>query len=275
VLLDDECYPTTGEIGFIELPVEEAAALLKEWWEPKLHLRLRSYEEPLRELLQRLLPLTSTARPRHLLVQTASRWTAYFDNGWRGSDPFMIVASLAEHRCLGMRVAADPATWAGARRRVEVACPAAVWDVYGPEPLDDPELVLTAVRHLAAVDEGGGQWVFTNAGKPFPFEDVSVYSARRIRDRFPVELLLEYLRHFDIDLFNADFYSGPAVMVEIPLRQLPTWPTQKRSPIKEYPTFAAAREDRPRRKVFDWPRGYAFRGRAPRLWPPYPNQADG
>ncbi len=96
---------------------------------------------------------------------------------------------------------------------------------------------LNYVRTISAVDEGGGNWEFHQSGKPFPFEDLSRYSAQRIRDRFRVELLLGYLSHFDIDLFDAEFYRGPAVMIE--------HTAPKHPEMHEYPTFRAARENQP------------------------------
>lgn len=231
MLLDDECYPTTKEIGFIELPVAEAARIYPELWKPEVRVRVTNQGGSLRDVLYKLRPLTSLERRRRVFVQTASRWTAYFDNGWRGTDAYATISNLAEHRCLGMRVVPDPSTYRGVRRSVD--CPATIWDVYGPEPA----AMVNWVRSIAAIDEGGGRWTFTQGGEPFPFEDVSRYSARRIRDRFPVELLLEYLTHFDIDLFNADFYRGPAIMLELTSPQDPK--------TKTYPTFEAAREDKP------------------------------
>jgi hypothetical protein len=231
MLLNDECSPTTDEIGFIELPVDKATEIVTGRWKPSIPLRVSHHTGPLKDVLYKLLPLTSLERRRRVFIQTASRWTAYFDNGWRGTDAFAVISNLAEHRCMGMRVVADPESYGGVRRRVD--SPSIIWDVYGP----DPNPTLNYVRTISAADEGGGHWEFHQSGDPLPFEEVSRYSARRIKDRFPVELLLEYLKHFDIDLFNPDFYSGPAAMIEF------TSPKHPES--HEYPTFEAARENKP------------------------------
>ena len=230
MLLNDECSPTTNEIGFIELPIAEAADVVSERWKPVTPLRLSNHAGPLREILYKLLPLTSLESQRRVFVQTASRWTAYFDNGWRGTDAFAVISNLAEQRCMGMRVVADPPSFGGVRRSDS---PSVIWDVYGP----DPNPILNYVRTISAVDEGGGHWEFHQSGEPFPFEEVSRYSVGRVRDRFPVELLFEYLRHFDIDLFNAEFYRGPATMIE--------FTSPKHPEMREYPTFKAARDNRP------------------------------
>jgi hypothetical protein len=235
MLLNDECYPTTSEIGFIEIPLAEAAATFKKQIQA-VRLRERHHTGPLRDALNELLPLTSQ-RVRMLFVQTVSRWTAYFDSSWRGTDCFPIIANLAEDRCMGMKVSADPRF-------------GTIWDVYGPKGVDDLRLMLNTVRHISATDEGVGNWEFSQAGQPFAFEQTAHYSARKIRDRFHVELLVEYLQHFDIDLFNADFYRGPAILFEMQLyRHLSLLPSRLPR-INVYPTFAAAREDRPSRNLF-------------------------
>jgi hypothetical protein len=232
MLLNDECSPTTDEIGFIALPVEKAAEIIVKKWQKTVPLRASEHRGPLKENLVRLLPLTSTARPRRMFVQTNSRWSAYFDNGWRGTDAWGVISNLAEKRALGMKVAADPATFNGVRRPVD--SPSIIWEVFGPKRTD----FLNVVRKVSVIDQGAGHWEFDQVGKPFPFEELARYSVKRIKDRFTVEVLLEYLKHFDIDLFNADFYAGPAVMIEL------TGP--KHQGTHEFPTFKAAREtDRP------------------------------
>jgi hypothetical protein len=231
VLLNDECSPTTDEVGFIELRVDLAAKIVAKRWKRAIPIQVSNHTGPLKEILHRLLPLTSLDARRRVFVQTASRWTAYFDNGWRGTDSFAVVSTLAERRCLGMRVATNPASFGGVRRSVD--SPSVIWDVYGP----DPNPILNYLRSISASDEGGGHWEFRQSGEPFPFEDLSRYAARRIKDRLPVELLLEYLEHFDIDLFNAEFYCGPATMIE--------YMTPKHPETHEFATFEAARENRP------------------------------
>jgi hypothetical protein len=230
MLLNDECSPTTDEIGFIDLPVGKAADIIVKKWQKTVPLRASEHQGTLKENLSRLLPLTTHARPRRMFLQTNSRWTAYFDNGWRGTDAWGVIGNLAEKRALGMKVAADPQSFGGVRRPVD--SPSVIWEVFGPKPTE----FLNVVRKVSVIDEGVGDWEFDQVGQPFPFEDLARYSARRIRDRFTVEMLLEYLKHFDIDLFNADFYCGPAVLIEL------TAPNQQGK--IEFATFKDARETR-------------------------------
>lgn len=227
MLLDGECIPTTSEIGFIELPVAETAAAFRKRMRV-VPMRETHHTGPQKDVLNELLPLTSVESVRRVFVQTASRWTAYFDSGWRGTDCSTTVANLAENRCMGMRAATDEF--------------GNIWTVYGSNGVD--------VRHISATEEAPGEWEFRQEGEPFPFEEVARYKKRRIRDRFPVELLVEYLKPFEIDLFNADFYRGPAILFERKLhRHLSAIPSRLPR-IDEYATFAAARENRPSRTLF-------------------------
>lgn len=223
LLLAGECSPTTDEVGFIELPVGDASGLVIKRWKAEMPIRVTHHTGALRSLLDKLLPLTSHQHVRNLFVQTTSRWTAYFSNGWRGTDSFAMISTLAEGRCTGIKAAVDQHPYAGG----------VIWDVYGPKPTD----WLNCVRSISATQESPHRWEFRQSGEPFVFEEVGRYSARRIRDRFPPELLLEYLRHFDIDLFNAYFYCGPAVLIEI---KTPNHPDTN-----EYASFEAARLNRP------------------------------
>lgn len=230
MLLNDECSPTTDQIGFIDLPVKTASEIILKKWQKTVPLRASEHQGTLKENLMLLLPLTTVAAPRRMFLQTNSRWTAYFDNGWRGTDAFGVISNLAEKRGLGMLVGTDPQSFGGVRRPVD--SPSVMWEVYGPKDTEFPNVV----RKVSVIDQGAGHWEFEELGKPYAFEDLARYTARRIRDRFTVDMLLEYLKHFDIDLFNADFYCGPAVLLEL------TAPNQQGR--IEFATFKDARETR-------------------------------
>ena len=77
-------------IGFLETDAERAAAAFLEWRrrtkEPLSRLRSRRVPGRLEDVLLELLPLTDGEGNRFLFVATASAWTAYFDNWWRGAD---------------------------------------------------------------------------------------------------------------------------------------------------------------------------------------------
>jgi hypothetical protein len=98
-----------------------------------------------------------------------------------------------------MRVCITPAgaTW-----------PAVIWEVYDTaENGGDAD----GYRRSIAASNDGGRWVFETSGAPFPFEDQGRYTARRKRDRFPPDLLRDYLRQMGIPPITDDrFLIGGA-----------------------------------------------------------------
>ena len=100
LLFDDRLAPITSDIGFIEAPAADAVAAFLDKEGPIHGPYGRTFTRTaiagtLEEVLQKLLPLTSVHRLRHLFIPTASRWTAYIDNGHQGTDVFSAVSSLA------------------------------------------------------------------------------------------------------------------------------------------------------------------------------------
>lgn len=65
-----------------------------------------------------------------------------------------------------------------------------------------------AIRVIYAMNDGG-PWEFGQFGEPLPFEDVERYQARRVRDRFTMEMLRDYLQELGIRAFDEDFYLPP------------------------------------------------------------------
>lgn len=234
LLLGDRWAPVTSEMGFLETDAEHAARALAAWQEGLLTPRgiavqVRSVSGPLEQVLSALLPLTDAERQRHLLMPTRSTWTAYLDNGWRGTDAASAMAYMARTLgCRGLRVVAIPNTYRKGTGRFG----AVMLEVYGPHQTS----WINTVRALGASNDGG-RWVFDQFGKPFPFERVEQYQARRVQDRFTFDMLKDYLHHLGLSPFEEDFYlpnGAPAWLVE---RKGPVLPNQQ-----EY-TLAQAREE--------------------------------
>jgi hypothetical protein len=148
-----------------------------------------------------------------LFVNTQPGWTAFFQNGIQGSDPFPPMSVLALRlNVQAMRVCSTPPGPMG---------PSVAWEVYAPEQLGgDP---LTSYRRAIYAINDDGQWSFGESGEPYDFEETSAYTARKKRDRFTHEMLERYLSHFGLFPFVDDFYvvqpSSPAVMLERPRLQ--------------------------------------------------------
>lgn len=234
LLLDDEFAPITSAIGFVEADCATVVNAFLDWFkELKKPVRERLVSGPLRTVLPSLLPLTNLDRFRVLFVPTASPWTAYFDSLWSGPDPGGILGYLAPERigCRGLSMTAVPHTLrrtpAGSRGRYG----SVQFGLSGP----DGEPPGNAIRVIYAANDGG-RWEFGQFGEPLPFEETERYRARRVRDRFTMEMLRDYLQALGIRAFDEAFYLPPEDNSAVLLEQ-----TRRRSPhLKEY-TLAEAR----------------------------------
>jgi RHS repeat-associated protein len=197
-----------SEIGFLETSVET----LGEWyrsWDQSIQAKrggkvaLRTVAGDFRAVLLTLLPLTSVLRRRFLFAPTDSGWTAFFDNGHQGTDADAGVSRAArEIGCRGVRMVAIPDSL-GTRptRSKKGRFGASIFALYAGH---DTEW-LNYVRTISAVNDGG-RWTFDARGEVLPFEHCETYDGARPQDRFPHELLDEYLRALGIRAFDEDFY---------------------------------------------------------------------
>jgi len=210
-LLGGELGPVTREIGFLETGAAEAADRFAAWQSSLSKLRLVRYRSrrihgDFRALLCALAPLTSVQRERFLFVPTRNPWCAYFDNGHEGADVPSVVSVLARDLgCRGIRAVATPDE-DGDRGG------AVIFELYGPRE----EEFLNFQRTLG-VSKEGGRWDFWEAGNRLSFEEPERYVARRVRDRFTVEMLERYLAEFGgIRVFDESFYApkSEAFLVE-------------------------------------------------------------
>lgn len=211
-LLDDRYAPITSEIGFLECPALTAADAFQEWQRPiqsARGVRLNRHElvGDFPTKLESLLPLTSHEARRFLFLPTKGGWTAYFDNGWRGTDVFSTVSHLCTTiRCRGIRGVSVPHTVKKIGGREVGRSGATMFSLYLPDSTSCS--FLNICRSVSAAYDG--RWMFDVYGEPpLEFEQLERYNARQIRDRFTPDMLDEYLRHFGIRFFSADFYEVP------------------------------------------------------------------
>lgn len=197
----------TRDFGLIQCPVEQVTGAYLDWAdESDLKLARHTLHGSLEEKFAALPPLTM-AMNRALYMPTGCGWTAVFKNGIRGSDPSFNMRKLAVRTdVVAMRVCCAPP---------DALYPAVIWEVYAPPRLGGRRW---GYRRAIAASNDGGRWVFSDKGERFPFEAVERYAARRIRDRFTREMLVEYLGHFGIpepgdQLLNAAI-DQPSIMLE-------------------------------------------------------------
>jgi hypothetical protein len=209
LLFDGELDPITSTIGFLEMDCGDAVEAFTSWMGPLqakhgVELIVRETRAPLRDVMLELLPLTSVDCRRYLFIPTASRWTAYLDNGHRGTDAFAPVSYLAvTHQCHGARVVAVPDSSAALKTKSgKGRYGAVIFELYGPKP--NP--ILNYVRTIAAINDGG-KWVFDQSGEPLAWERTELYNKRRIRDRFTFDALVEVTAGLGLRPFDEDFYQ--------------------------------------------------------------------
>lgn len=219
LLLDDQFAPLTSEIGFIELAADAVSAAFETWQsgnESKrgVSVSRRPLTGGLEDCLRSLLPLTSVERKRALFVPTNSAWTAYFDNGYRGTDAFPPMSYLARTlRCRTLRVTAVPNTIKSNTGNAPGRYGALVFALYGA----NPGYFLNTQRSISLMNDGG-TWRFDAGGEAFSFERSAKYKAKKMIERLSVADLVEYMRALGVDGFARSFYApgpnNPAYLIE-------------------------------------------------------------
>lgn len=186
-LLDDRYAPITSSIGFIKLPLDEAAEALAAWLRSlAAPVSVEPVAEPFPASLCRLLPLEIGTSSRELLVAHEGGWTAYFNCSASGTDPIGPMGYLAEvNRCDSVAIDVVPHRTRPDGRVERYG--GVQFQLFGPHQT----AYINYVRGIAAVHDGS-RWQFITTGTPQPFERPEAYRARRIPDRFTSDLLAEY-----------------------------------------------------------------------------------
>jgi hypothetical protein len=212
-LLEEAFAPTTSTVGFLHAALSKSTDALCQW-RKSLHgeqaVRVHNFRESLPEVLRRLSPLTGGSRPRELLVATQnSEWTAYFDCGLTGTDAESAIGYLSQKLgCEGLYVTTIPHTIEGAYEQPG-RYGAVKLVIFGPRGASP----LGYVRIVSVVHDGR-RWVFDEDGDPQPFENLTRYRARRVRDRFDSETLAQYCAKLGLHPFVEDFYVPSATLIE-------------------------------------------------------------
>jgi hypothetical protein len=126
-------------------------------------------------------------------------WTLLLTNGPLGTD----VGMLPSHAARSLGCVGNRAVWADGSHHQYPAVILEVYSVDGEGPL--------RVRRTIAAANDGGRWVFEQTGEPYGFEHTEYYAARRKADRFPPDLLHEYLRELGVPLDASPGWADSVV----------------------------------------------------------------
>lgn len=200
-LLAGRYAPITDAIGFLEADFARVVTADIRWRATLGGFRSRPVVGPLPTLLDALPPLTGPLL-RHIWVETTGSWTAYFDNFVLGSDTFGPVSYLSRQLgCRGVAIACRVAT---AKRGAATS-----FSLYGPHRTG----WLNITRWVAAAQDMG-HWEWSATGTPQPFEDVTAYERRRVRDRLTPEMVANYCDTLEIRPFDESFFGTTGHLVE-------------------------------------------------------------
>src|SRR5712691_2094863 len=102
-------HPVTEDFGLIHARLETVVGELRRWHgEIGITYKGTEITGSLEAGFKALLPLSNGKR-RRLFVNTRAGWTACFQNGIQGSDPFPAMSMLAQRlNVLAMRVCSTP-----------------------------------------------------------------------------------------------------------------------------------------------------------------------
>jgi hypothetical protein len=223
-LLGQRFAPLTDQVGFLAASFDRTLDVFLRWqMELGAKLGRRPQYEllkgPLSDALEHLQPLT-TPPSKVLLIETSSRWTAFFDNGLRMSDP----ESPVGHLCTIVPCKGVVAHCAPDRSNTEDPDALRIYGIVSLKMFTThPTEWLNQERAIVAMNDGGS-WLFSTSGVEQPFEESEKYNARQIVDRFTDELLERYCAALGIGLFDEIFYGGKAAVISTIQRLAPGAP---------------------------------------------------
>jgi hypothetical protein len=203
--------PLTFKIGFLEAQLLKVATSLKVWRQKHFHnLEMSHISGELDRLLLRLPPLSTPPR-RSIVVKTSSIWSAYFDNGVNGPDPFGPIVHLSDALgCRGLIATYVPHTLNEQSGMSKGSYGAIQFELFGPNA-GNP---IGCIRSIS-VSFDGDKWSFDANGEVLPFEFQKRYKEPKIVDRFTIEMLDEYCQAVGVRPFDPSFYQNDAYLISI------------------------------------------------------------
>ncbi|WP_139244531.1 hypothetical protein [Arthrobacter alpinus] len=189
--------PFTEPIWFINASFDRVATATREWLDVLGNRTYTHLDEPLPTMFGRF-ETGASGWLRHLLVATAAdQWTAVFSQ-----DGDVGTATVVGHRlnCLHFRSSHD--RHITSNKEIVSYGDTSLWIKSGKD----------ALRSIQASYQSRWQWDV--GGDPLPFENLESYTAKKIRERFPLSRLNDYCRALGVDRNNADFYTSEGLLIE-------------------------------------------------------------
>jgi len=206
MFLNDSYRPITDSAGFINCPAGECARQFMAWMEeirPGAHKTRSCPAGALSTHLSSLCPLVKGGITREVFVPVQEDWTAYFDNGWRGTDSASVLPVISTRlRCTALHVSCTPdLSRRGAKR-------------YGARIVGIYRGAMRASRSLWVANDGG-RWVAGSIGDPAAEEDEEWMTPVKVRDRFTDENLRTLVARFVPGVWDlARWLAAEAFLIE-------------------------------------------------------------
>ena len=197
--------PVTDNFAFVKADLERIVAFCDDWLIPQGVKPAERFRAPVEVAIRRLFPITEQ---RMLFIQCNSEWTALFCD--TDDNPELPIGNITGKLKLRGAIATyvpnsyNAQTDKGQMGAVQLRM---------FEPFET--FFLNYGRSISVVNEYG-RWSFDEGYEPLPFENLEAYKARRIRDRFTIEMLIDYLHHLEIDAYSPGFYTNECALYHPP-----------------------------------------------------------
>lgn len=189
--------PITSSFGFIYGDINSITDEFVSWQSPLLKnentLKKTIKTDNLENTFLELCPLTTVERRKYLFISTKNKWVAFFDNGHTGTDRGSI-------EIIGKKLKTKSIFISYKHDTNEV-----LFEYYNSGILE---------RSISLVKEG--KWIFQQYGTPFSFENPDYYKSRISKNKFNLDILIEYLKKIKIEAYDNKYYTPEkeAILIE-------------------------------------------------------------
>ena len=202
--------PHTTRLSFLKIPFNEMVLHFEQRlqelgliWEWTVHHQKVSDELSLSDKIKMLEPFAQRYPNKYIILETASEWCLYMENGYRGTDVFSQPSYLSKTlgvQNISLYLSPD-------FKKDEFGAVMFHWR-NGANKISEYAVESRTIM----VHKETSKTTFEQSGKPFVFEDLASYEKRIKKERLTVDMVAEYCKHFNIDWFYLDFYKGRAAL---------------------------------------------------------------